>query len=134
LRKPFSQALNGRIKGIQEQLADLEARKASAEKQLAEYNRKFALLDQEAEKLLADYLRQGQDAKARILQEAEAAADKLKTQARRSIDNEINRAKERLQAEVIEAALVRAEELIKRKITTGDQEQLVDEYLKKVVA
>jgi F-type H+-transporting ATPase subunit b len=134
LRKPFSQALNGRIKGIQEQLADLEARKASAEKQLAEYNRKFALLDQEAEKLMADYLRQGQEAKARILQEAEAAADKLKTQARRSIDNEINRAKERLQAEVIEAALVRAEELIKRKITTGDQEQLVDEYLKKVVA
>jgi F-type H+-transporting ATPase subunit b len=134
LRKPFSQALNGRIKGIQEQLADLEARKAAAQQQLAEYNQKFALLDQEAEKLMADYIRQGKEAKARILQEAEAAVEKLKSQARRSIDNEINRAKARLQAEVTEAALVKAEELIQRKITADDQEQLVDDYLKKVVA
>lgn len=134
LRKPLTQALNGRIKGIQEQLEDLEARKAAAERQLAEYNQKFAQLDQEAEKMLAEYARQGEEARARILQEAEAAAEKMKLQARRNIEHEINRAKARLQAEVTEKALAKAEELIRRQITANDQEKLVDEYLKKVVA
>jgi F-type H+-transporting ATPase subunit b len=134
LRKPMAQALNGRIKGIQEQLEDLEARKAAAERQLAEYNQKFAQLDQEAEKMLAEYARQGEEARARILQEAEAAVEKMKLQARRNIEHEINRAKARLQAEVTEKALAKAEELIRRQITANDQEKLVDEYLKKVVA
>ena len=35
---------------------------------------------------------------------------------------------------MFEKALVKAEELIKSKITVQDQEKLVDEYIEKVVA
>jgi len=52
LRKPISQALNNRIKGIKEDLADLESRKADIEKQLAEYNEKLAMLEKEAEQVI----------------------------------------------------------------------------------
>ena len=45
LKKPLKQALNARIKGIQDQLQDLEARKAAAEKELASYNEQLGLLD-----------------------------------------------------------------------------------------
>ena len=48
LRKPLSQALSSRIKGIKEQLDELEAQKAEAEKKLAEYNQKLAQLEKEA--------------------------------------------------------------------------------------
>ena len=71
LRKPLSQALGSRIKGIKEQLDDLEAQKAEAEKKLAEYNQQLAQLEKEAEKIVDDYVRQGNEAKARILKEAE---------------------------------------------------------------
>jgi len=74
LRKPLAQALNSRIAGIKEQLADLEAQKEAAEKKLSEYNQKLSDLEKEAEHIVAEYIKQGNEAKARILLEAGAAS------------------------------------------------------------
>ena len=134
LRKPISQALSSRIKDIREQLASLEAQKAEAEKQLAQYNEKLSQLEGEAEKIVEGYIKQGNEAKAKILKEAQATAEKLQVQARRNIEHEFKRAKEQLRDEVVEAALVKAEGLIREKISDNDQDRLVDEYLEKVVA
>jgi F-type H+-transporting ATPase subunit b len=134
LKKPVAQALGGRIQGIKEQLASLEEEKKAAEAKLAEYDAKMAELDKEAENLLAEYVKQGEDAKARILKEAEAAAEKLKEQASKNIEYEFQQAKTQLKNEIVEKALARAEAIIKDKITSKDQEKLVDEYLAKVVA
>jgi F-type H+-transporting ATPase subunit b len=134
LRKPLRQALAGRIQGIKEELEELEAKKAEAEKALADYNEKFAKLDQEAETIVQEYIRQGEDAKKRILEEAESAAGKLEEQARRHIEYEFKQARENLKAEAIEQALAKAEEIIRGRITDQDQEKLVEEYLEKVVA
>jgi F-type H+-transporting ATPase subunit b len=134
LRKPVSQALSDRIKGIKEELEDLESRKVQVEKQLADYNTKLAQLDKEAEQVVAEYVRQGEDAKARILKEAESAAEKLKEQAQKNIQYEFNQAKQSLQAEIVEKALAKAEQVIKDRISSEDQDRLVDEYLEKVVA
>ncbi len=134
LRKPISQALNARIKGIREQLSELEEKKEEAEKKLVEYNEKFLKLDREAEQIVAEYIKQGDEAKARILKEAESAAVKLEEQAKKNIENEFKKAKSKLQEEIFEQALVKAEEIIKSKIDTQDQDRLVNEYLEKVVA
>jgi F-type H+-transporting ATPase subunit b len=134
LRKPLSQALGSRIKGIKEQLEDLEARKAEAEQKLAEYNDKLAQLESEAEGIVEEYIRQGKEAKARILKEAESTAEKLETQARRNIEYEFEQAKKSLQEEIFESSLKKAEEIIKDKFSGNDQDRIVDEYLKKVVA
>jgi len=134
MRKPVSQALNSRISGIKEQLSELEEKKQAAEKQLAEYTEKFSSLEQETEKLIEDYIRQGNEAKARIIDEAKKAADKLEEQARRNIEHEFKQAKLELQQEILEKALEKAEEILKDKITAKDEEKLVDEYLDKVVA
>ena len=134
LRKPLSQALSSRIKGIKEQLDELEAQKAEAEKKLAEYNQQLAQLEKEAEKIVDDYVRQGNEAKARILKEAEASAEKLQVQARRNIEHEFAQAKSELQKEIFEKSLVKAEEIIRSKFSGEDQNRIVDDYLKKVVA
>jgi F-type H+-transporting ATPase subunit b len=134
LRKPASQALNSRIKGIAQELEELESKKAAVEKQLAEYNTQLARLDQEAEKIVASYIRQGEEAKARILKEAEASAEKLKEHAQKNISHQFEQAKLALQQQVVEKALARAEQLINEKISAEDQRRLVDEYLEKVVA
>ena len=134
LRKPVAKALSDRIQGIKDQLEDLESRKKEAEAELAAYNQKFQQLEQEAEKIVDQYIQQGQEAKSRILEEARSAAAKLEEQARRNIDHEFKKAREQLQTEVMEKALVKAEEVIKSRISDKDQERLVDEYLDKVVA
>jgi F-type H+-transporting ATPase subunit b len=134
LRKPLSHALGSRIKGIKEQLEDLETRKSEAERKLAEYKDKLVQLEKEAEQIIDDYIKQGHEAKARILKEAESSAEKLKAQARRNIEHEFEQAKLKLQAEIFESSLQKAEEIIKNKISSDDQDRIVDEYLKKVVA
>jgi F-type H+-transporting ATPase subunit b len=134
LRKPVKQALADRIQSIKNQLSELEAQKAAAEAELAKYNQRFQKLDQEAEKLIAQYVQQGEEAKARILKEAEAAADKLQEQARRNIEHEFKKARQELQDDVLEKALAKAEEMVRDRISDGDQERLVDDYLSKVVA
>jgi len=134
LRKPVAQGLNARIKGIKDQIDELEAKKNDAEKKLVEYNEKLSLLDKEAEKIVDEYIKQGNEAKARILEEAETEAVKLEEQAKRNIEHEFKQAKSKLQEEISEKALLKAEEIIKSKIMTEDQDRLVDEYLEKVVA
>lgn len=134
LRKPASKALRARIDEIEKQLKDLEARKQAAEKELATYNEKIARLDQEAGQIAAEYERQGKEARARIIEEAKAAAQKLEEQAKRNIEYEMKSARERLQAEVIEKALLKAESQLKERMTADDQDRLIDEYLAKVVA
>ena len=134
LRKPVSSALSSRIDGIKKQLQDLESQKEAAEKKLAEYSDKLSELEKEAEHIVADYIKQGNEAKARILKEAEASAEKLQAQARRNIEHEFDQAKKQLQAEVLEKSLAKAEALIKEKISADDQSRLVDEYLEKVEA
>jgi F-type H+-transporting ATPase subunit b len=134
LRKPISEALSSRIKNIQEQLESLESQKAEAEKQLAKYNDKLSELESEAQKIVEDYIKQGKEAKAKILKEAEAVAQKLQAQARRNIEQEFDKARQELQREVLEKSLAKAEQTLKKGITNQDQDKLVDEYLKKVVA
>jgi len=134
LRKPLSQALSSRIKVIKDELEDLEARKSDAEKKLAEYNERLSQLEKEAATIVEDYLKQGKEAKARILKEAESSAEKLKAQARRNIEHEFEQAKLKLQEEIFETSLEKAEEIIKNKFSEDDQDRIVDEYLKKVVA
>lgn len=133
LRKPIPRALNNRIRGIEDQLKDLEARKSEAEKRLAEYDQKLSTLEKESERIVADYVRQGQEAKARILKEAEAASEKIQLQARRNIEHEFEATRGRLQQEIFETSLAKAEALLKQNITAQDQTQLVEEYLQKVV-
>lgn len=132
-RKPVARAFDSRIKGIKEQLSELEAKKQEAEKTLAKYNEKLALLDKEAERIVSEYIEQGKNAKKKILEEAAVAAEKLEEQAKRTIAHEFKSAKMKLKEEIAAEALLKAEELVKNRITPEDQDKLVDEYLDKVV-
>lgn len=134
LRKPVADALSGRIAGIKTQLEELEAKKSDAEKTLADYEKKIATLEDEAKQIIAQYTEQGEAAKKRILAAAAASADKLEEQAKRNIENEFKVAKQKLQAEMMTKALEKAEELVKKSISSDDQDRLIDEYLEKVVA
>ena len=133
LRKPLAQALEARRQGIRDQLDDLEKQKADAEKQLSEYKAKLARLDKEIEKIVAEYVKDGEAVKAKIIEEAKVAAEKLQALAKKNIEQEFQKARQALKAEMAEQAVSMAEALIKKHIKDEDQERIVDEYLTKVV-
>jgi F-type H+-transporting ATPase subunit b len=133
LRKPIANGLKARREGIKDHLEDLERQKQEAEKQLAEYKEKLGRLDQEVEKIVAEYIQQGEATKAKILEEAKASAEKLQEQAKKNIAHEFQSAKQQLKAEMAEQAVALAEEIIKKQINDEDQDRIIDEYLTKVV-
>lgn len=133
-RKYGSGFLDGRINGIRNQLRDLEEQKKQAEVELAKYQEKLLDLSKESAKIIDEYMKQGEEARSRILKEAENSAIKIEEQAKRNIEYEFIQAKQKLQEEVIEKAIAKAEQIIRESISGEDQERIIDEYLKKVVA
>jgi F-type H+-transporting ATPase subunit b len=133
-KKPVIQFFSSRKQEIADELSSLEQKRADAEKKLAEYQAKFKNLDQESKLIVADYIKQGEEAKVRILAEAAAQADKLEDMAKRTIEQEFKAAKASLQQEIVELAMEKATAVIRESISSEDQDNLVDQYLKKVVA
>jgi F-type H+-transporting ATPase subunit b len=134
LKKPASKALGDRIKSIKEQINDLEKKKGEAEKELEQFNQKLSLLEKEAEEIVEKYKQQGEEARAKIIKEAETAAGKLQDQARKNMDYELKEASKKLQGDILEKALAKAELMIQEQISKEDQDRLIDEYLQKVEA
>ena len=133
-KKPVSESLSARIKGIREQLNDLEKEKEKAERELTEYEKKIEKLDNEAKIIAENYIKQGHEAKDRIMKEAEAAIKKLEEVAKKNIEYRFKEAKKDLHKEVLSDSLLRAKDIIKTKINSDDHKRLIDEYLIKVVA
>jgi F-type H+-transporting ATPase subunit b len=133
-KKPVKSFFSSRKKEIADELKDLEQKKAEAEKQLAEYQARFNNLDQESRQIIEEYIKQGEEAKKRIIAQAEAQAEKLEDMAKRTIEQEFKTARMKLQKEISALAVERAEQVIQNAISSEDQEKLVDDYLKRVVA
>ena len=133
-KKPVAEFFSSRKKNIEDEINELEQKKSDAQKQLAEYQTKFKNLDQESKKIVENYIKQGEEARIRIIASAEAQAEKLEEMAKHTIEQEFKSAKVKLQFEVAQKAMEKAEEVIKASISSDDQEKLVDQYLKKVVA
>ncbi|MBW2654515.1 MAG: ATP synthase F0 subunit B [Deltaproteobacteria bacterium] len=133
-RKPVAQFFSSRAKSIEDEINELEQKKTDVQKELVEYQAKFKNLDQESKQIVEDYIKQGEEAKKRIIIEAEEQAEKLEDMAKHNIQQEFKSAKAKLQQEIVEKALEKAEEIINSSISSDDQDKLVDEYLKKVVA
>jgi len=134
LKKPVAEFFSSRKKGIEDEINELEQKKEDAQKKLLEYQAKFKNLDQESKEIVENFIQQGEEAKKRIIAEAEAQAEKLEEMAKRSIEQEFKTAKARLKKEIAAKAMEKASEVIKASISADDQERLVDQYLKKVVA
>ncbi len=122
-----------RTESIANTLNELEVKKAEAEKTYEEYQQKLSQLDKETDRILQEYIEQGEREKARIIASAEKAAAEIRVATDRAIDQEIKSAKEGLQAEIAELSVTAAEALLKEKIGAEDQQKLVDDFMKKVV-
>lgn len=133
LKKPFSDFFSSRRETIRKTLVDLEHKKKEAEKHCAEYRAKLAALDKETEKIVAEYVEEGEVQKQKIIQAAEAQAEYIKQQAQLAISQEIRTAREKLQQEVAELSAAAAEDILKKNIRFEDQEKLVREFTTKVV-
>lgn len=132
LRKPISQGLSGRAQTIEQELKELEAKREEARQAYALMEKRLQEAEQEREAILAEFRAQGEREKEKIIQNAKTLAERIKSQAQFTIDQETKQAKAELRREVAELSANLAEDLLKQNINAEDQSRLVNEYLDKV--
>ena len=132
LWKPIKAGFIERHGKIKSELGEAQRLRKEAEAQLAEYTRKVAHVDQEVETLLAQLRKEAQSDRARIIAAAEEEARRLKGEAEKQIEIEIERARAVLRHETVQAALKAAEEILRTRITADDQQKLAERYLASV--
>lgn len=131
--KRLADFLSGRTKQIEADLSDLDGRKADAEKRLLEVEASIANLEVEKAKILADAKEQGEAMKQAMIEAAEVQAQQIKAQAEIAAAQETKLAIDAIRGELAEQIVIAAEDLVKKQLKKKDHEDLVTEYLKKVV-
>jgi len=133
LRKPLPRFLSDRRATIKRELEELEKKKTEGEIMLADFRKKVQEIETQRESVIAEYVREGEAEKAKIIEQAKLTGQRIEEQARWTIQQEIKKAKTELQAEVADLATAMAEDLIRKNMNKDDEKRLVDEYIEKVV-
>lgn len=131
--KRVADLLSGRTKQIEADLTDLDERKEDAQNRLLEVEASIANLEAEKAKILADAKAQGEVMRQAIIEKAEAQAVQIKAQAEIAAAQEAKLAIDAIREELAEKITAAAEDLVKKQLKKKDHEDLVNEYLKKVV-
>ncbi|MEA3334159.1 MAG: ATP synthase F0 subunit B [Pseudomonadota bacterium] len=131
--KPVREFFAGRretlLKGVQE----AQEAKAAAEKIFGEYQAKLAGLDSELQEMEKRSQLEAEREKERMRQETETLVAKLQQQARQMADQEVATAQRTLRNEAARLAVEVAERLVKENVSDADRQQMVENYLEKVV-
>lgn len=133
LKNPLRKYFTSRREDIQKMLSDLEQKKQEAEQKCAEYKAKLAALESETQKIVSEYVQEGEMERKKILEAAERQSQYIKEQADVAIQQELKAAKESLQKEVSELSVAAAEEIVKNNMQPEDQERLIRDFMTKVV-
>ena len=131
--KKMTGFFRGRTAQIDNQLADLESRKAESAKRLADIEASIGNLAAEKARIAEEYRRQGETLRDSIIAAAEAKAEQIRSQAASSAAAEARQAVDKIRAELADSVVAAAQAMLEKKLTAKDQEKLVDEYLTKVV-
>ena len=125
--------LKDRQAGIEKALKEAVQAREAAEKKSAEYSEKLEKATKEIDEIYASIKKEGELEKERIIAEAKVGAEKIREQAEQTAAREVLKARAELRAEAARLAVQLAEQNLKQKVGSDDQNRLVGEYLTKVV-
>lgn len=124
---------SGRRKDIKQALADAEQAKVEAEQKFREYDAKLTKATDEITGITEMIKSQGLVERDKIIEDAKKAAEKIKEDTKARMEQELTNAQSQLRQEAVLLSVQMAEEILKRSITPSDHENMVKDYLDKVV-
>ncbi len=133
LRKPLKNFFGSRSKQIESEFSELKSRKDRVKSEFEELSKKLRQIEGEREQIVAGFVKEGELEKQKIIESARAMSKRIEEQAKLTINQEVKKAKEQLQDEIVELATRMAEDIVRSNIGPDDQKRLVNEYVEKVV-
>lgn len=131
-KKPVQESLVKRKETILRDIETAQKMREEAEQRLREYEDKLAHIDQEIERIRADFREQGERDRKRIQLEAEEKRERMLKDAQFLIEQESKQIRTTLLRETVEAAVQAAEQVLRSRISNEDQDRLADQFLKQI--
>lgn len=138
LYKLSAKAIKGFFVGGRESIkASLEeavAAKEEAERKLAEHSARLEKAAGEIQEISDMIKAQGLAEKEKIIEEARRAAEKMKEDSKARMDQEFKKTLNQLRTEAAGLSIEIAEEILKKSIKEKDHENMVDDFLNRMVS
>jgi F-type H+-transporting ATPase subunit b len=132
LYRPLLAALEGRTAAIQQQLAEAQAAREEAQRQLGAMEERIRAAQADALALRERALREATELRERLSAEARQEASRLLEAAQAQVGQEVRRARTELRAEVGTLAIQIAERLVRKSLNDEDHQRLVREALARI--
>ncbi len=128
-RKPIAAGLQGRRDSIAKDIEDAQRMKREAEERAKIYQAKLDRLEDELRMAREALVHAGEAERDRIVADAEAKAERMRTDATFLVEQEIKQIRQDLMRDALESAVAAAEQILGRRVTGADHERLAEEYL-----
>lgn len=131
---PISEGLKNRRATIAREIEEAQRMRKEAEARALVYQEKLSHLEAELKETRENMKAAGVAERDRIVREAEEKAARMEKDATFLVEQELKQLRAELTREAVEAAVVAAEELLKKRITSSDQERLAEDYLSQLAS
>ncbi len=131
-RKPIEKFFAQRHEKIRGELDDASRVLAQAEERFAEWQQKLAELDSELDRVRATAERRAREEREHTLNDARAAAERIRADAVVAVEQELRRARGELREEAADLAIELAASLLREQVSDGDRKRLIDEFIERV--
>lgn len=128
-KKPMAAALVNRRDTIAKDIDEAQRMRKEAEERAKRYQAQLDTLQEEMRTARDALVRAGEAERDRLVREAEAKAERMRKDAEFLVAQEIKQMRQDLLRDAVEVAVTAAQELLKQRITSADQERLAEEYL-----
>jgi F-type H+-transporting ATPase subunit b len=132
LHKLVKKFFQGKKEGISRTLEYLETQAKNLDEQNQVMKRRLSQLAQDREGILAQYERDGQKERDRIIAAAHDTADQIVRKAQTAVEQELKQAKRQLTQETGSMAVKMAGDLVQQNITDDDKNALVHNFLEQL--
>ncbi len=128
-KKPIAAGLQRRRDKIAKDIEEAQRMREEAEARAKTYQAKLEKVEDEVRAVREALVRAGEAERDRIVKEAEAKAERMRRDAEFLVEQELKQIRQDLWRDTVETAVRAAEELLKRRVTSADQERLAEDYL-----
>lgn len=131
-KTPIKDFFSSRKEEIKKGLDDLKREKMETEARFRALDIELKAFEAKKKQIIDQFIAEGTAEKQKIIAYASDRAAQILAQADLTIAREIQAARDRLMQEVADVSADKAREIIAKEIIAGDQDHLVDEFIKKV--
>jgi F-type H+-transporting ATPase subunit b len=132
LFKPVKKIADQRRKELDAEYRKAEKTQAEADAIKAEWERKMATAEAEADKIISDAVERADSRNEVMLYESREKADQIIRKAKADIERERKDARETFKKEIVDVSQALSEQIIGREINMDDHRDLIDKAIDRI--